>query len=147
MKEYKVYGLLKKDKIVYVGCTGRKNVNDRIKAHKYLDKNFDSYRVLCRCLTKENAKVLEEFYICKYDTFNNGLNKTKDGLVDFKKGYEAGIKITSKRVRVYNGEGFDEIYKSTGEAGRQLNLSQSNLSKVARGKRSRISGYKVEYID
>ena len=52
----------------------------------------------------------------------------------------------SKQIRVWNDHGYSWIFPSVREAQRILNLSASNLSWVASGKRKQTKGYYAEYI-
>lgn len=51
----------------------------------------------------------------------------------------------SKQVRVWNDEGFDQVFPSIIEAQRILGVG--NLARVARGVRPQAKGYHAEYIE
>ena len=56
-------------------------------------------------------------------------------------------KSKMKLIRVWNDKGFDRVFDSLNDAVTQLNVSQSNLSKVANGQRSHTKGYYAEYLE
>ncbi len=53
----------------------------------------------------------------------------------------------SRRVRIYNENGYDKTYNSAIMACRDLGLSSGNLSNVINGKFKHTRGYQAEYID
>lgn len=128
---YKVYKLIKDNTPIYIGITNKKYLCDRIAQHKWLGKNFDSYELI----EETNNTSREEYWIEYYDTFNNGLNKTKDG---------TNLKLP-KQIRVWNRT-FDKTYKSLSEACKELNLHLGNLSYVANDKQESTKGYKAKYL-
>jgi hypothetical protein len=92
-----VYGI--KNKITnkyYIGsCTNKRGICDRFRRHIYhlklnthhsqkLQRSFDKYDkdlvkwefILFEEITKENYKIREQYYINKFDSYNNGYNST-----------------------------------------------------------------------
>ena len=60
--------------------------------------------------------------------------------------YKYAVSKTSKKTAQYDLEGkYIATYKSTGEAGRILGLSQGHISDVCRGKRKQTGGYIFKY--
>ena len=73
---YTVYAIKRHDKVLYVGKTI--NFKRRMYEHRYrkkLDKTHQ-FLILEENLPQADAKIKEEFYISKYDTFENGWNRT-----------------------------------------------------------------------
>ena len=66
----------------YVGKTSVKNLRKRINSHKtskrFKNVNFN-YEILYETFDHDDVLNKETYYIEYYDTFNNGLNKTKTG--------------------------------------------------------------------
>lgn len=54
-------------------------------------------------------------------------------------------KAHSKEIRVFKND-FSKVYPNTLVAGKSLGLDPSSVSKVARGKRKKVGGYKVVYV-
>lgn len=75
-----VYKLTRADGLEYVGITC--NLQKRLNAHK-ISKRFSEYQILdVEVLFRgsyDECSLLEESFITEYDTFNNGLNTSKDG--------------------------------------------------------------------
>ena len=138
----KIYMLIKNNIPVYIGLTKQRWLSNRISAHRYNNKSgfrkykdFDSYELI----EETDDPSRESYWIKYYDTFNNGYNETKHGV---------GINYP-RRVHVFNNDGFNKIYDSMDEACIELNLDNSNLSKVCRHKYKRkiIKGFKAEFIE
>jgi predicted GIY-YIG superfamily endonuclease len=164
---YKVYALLDKDKIVYVGYTKR-SLHDRWRRHKqdYPERERLKIQLLQEFENKEQAKAAEVLFQKQYDTVKNGLNKcyghtNHDGsrLIEpgrntrIKSGQKLNeelriknlreaIKNQRKKVRCTN-TGIE--YESISECAKVLNLSIGNLSLVLRGKRPHTKGLKFEF--
>ena len=68
---YSIYGIKEKedDPVYYIGRT--KNLQQRKRQHKYLGRT-GVFVVLATCDNKEDAVIIERYYISKYrDTVNN----------------------------------------------------------------------------
>jgi hypothetical protein len=75
-----VYKIVRNDDKIYIGITI--NWEKRLKAHTKSDRfniGIKSSDVLVECSTYEEAEELEEYYIEKFDSFNNGLNLSVNG--------------------------------------------------------------------
>lgn len=60
--------------------------------------------------------------------------------------YKYATNKTSKKTAQYDLNGnLINVFKSTGEAGRILGISQAHISEVCRGKRNQTGGYKFKY--
>lgn len=80
MKSTVVYKITRKDDMEYIGITVDRA--RRFKAHEKSNRfsiGIKNVEILAECDTYEEAEDLEEYYIEKYDTFNNGLNTTYNG--------------------------------------------------------------------
>ena len=138
---YKIYMLLKDDKPIYIGMTSIKYLCNRAAKHRYCGKDFDTYELIE--LTEDSTR--EAYWVSYYDTYNNGLNKSIDGI-----GLIGGLtsgSIPKKPVMVFNDEGFKKEYESVAEAARQLDLNKSHLGSVCRGKLKQHKGFKAKYIE
>ena len=61
---------------------------------------------------------------------------------------ERVAKAQSKSVAQYTKDGeLIKVWSSTNEAGRQLSISQSNISRVAQGKRKTCCGFVWKYVE
>lgn len=67
-----IYGLVRGSRVVYVGITN--NLARRTAAHK-ATKQFDTVRVLGTHETRQGGRIIEQNFINKYNTINNGYNK------------------------------------------------------------------------
>jgi len=77
---YSVYCITRNDGLRYIGKA--KNIKTRINSHKKSErfKSHDiTYEILFQSENHELIEDAEEFYINWFDTYNNGLNKTKNG--------------------------------------------------------------------
>ncbi len=64
----------------YIGTTTSVNFYRRMRSHsrgRFKDRNFSVQ--LLECGTNPEIFDMEETYVTKYDTYNNGLNLTRDG--------------------------------------------------------------------
>ena len=77
---YTIYTVKVDGNSVYVGCTKTK-LNDRWRPGK-LREAFGSDAIIepvAICKSERLAKCTEAFFIAKFDTYNNGSNKTPNG--------------------------------------------------------------------
>lgn len=132
----KIYRLIKNNNTIYVGATTKKYLCHRVGHHKYLGKNFDSYELI----EETDDPSREAYWIDYYDTYNNGLNTSDNGI-----GGQSNIN-KKRKVRVYN-DVYDNTFDSFTEAANELSLNCSSMSKVARGVEKTHKGYKISYID
>ena len=103
------------DKVIYIGQTGnfkkRKSEHfsdKRRRVTKYMfDEGYDNFEMyvleeLSDDTTLEEMRNKEQFYIDKFDTFNNGLNKRRSGNIsaDWKE-YCRDLKRTDKYKEKY----------------------------------------------
>lgn len=75
-----VYKMTRKDNLEYIGITI--DLNKRMSAHskhKRFLMGIKKVEILKTCDTYKEAEMLEEYYIQKFDTYNNGLNESIDG--------------------------------------------------------------------
>ena len=88
MTQYKdrthvVYLLKRKsDQLPYVGITIKDRIQNRINCHKISDRfhNDDfTFEILEESKDRTYIEMKEEYYIEKYDSFENGLNKSPEG--------------------------------------------------------------------
>ena len=77
MAGYVVYCLIKDKKACYVGVTGRNRVDKRIKEHRALGKDFDTYLVIKEYKTKRDALIAENSIIKLHSIFDIGLTNAK----------------------------------------------------------------------
>lgn len=75
-----VYMVDRDDGLKYVGITVNpsRRKSEHIKSDRFKGK-FVKFTILETCDTYDEAEDLEEYYIAKFDTYNNGLNMTVDG--------------------------------------------------------------------
>jgi hypothetical protein len=81
MKYYLIYLLTRDDGPQYVGTTDTDNFKNRMQQHKQSDR-FNGHAFECQIVAQDpNISIhdLEESYIELLDTFENGLNSSKDG--------------------------------------------------------------------
>lgn len=77
---YSVYVITREDGKQYVGITNR--LRKRMLEHKGDDRfegYFFTYEIISEGHSFEEARRIETLYVRLYDTYSNGLNKTKDG--------------------------------------------------------------------
>lgn len=76
-----VYKLIREDNQIYIGISV--NFNARLNAHRkskrFSELKIKEYEILYECDTYEEAELLEEKMIKKYDSFYNGLNESVNG--------------------------------------------------------------------
>ena len=76
-----VYKLIREDNQIYIGISV--NFNSRLNAHRkskrFSELKIKEYEILYECDTYEEAELLEEKMIKKYDSFYNGLNESVNG--------------------------------------------------------------------
>ena len=150
---YSVYKIEKDDKILYIGKTI--NFKRRKWEHTYrrkLDKTYN-FIVIIDNLTKEEAKLKEEELIKKYDTVNNGWNrtygegtkgvKTKSNDGRFKPNNE--IHKLRKKKRVLHIE-TGIIYNSARECGEELGFPPNKINTVCCGNYKSYKKNHFKYI-
>lgn len=131
-----VYKLTREDGLEYIGIA--KNFKNRLIQHKnhsdlFKDLKIKKYEFLFEG-TYQECYDLEEHFIAKYDTFNNGLNKTKHG-----KGYSNTPKFTtlgkvfSEESKQKMSEARKRFFENGGKnwsmlnSGYKLNLSEEQI--------------------
>lgn len=75
-----IYLITRKDGQQYVGITY--DMKKRMREHSYSERfkmGIESVSIIKECETYTEASELEEKYIEEYDTFRNGLNRSKNG--------------------------------------------------------------------
>ena len=151
---YTVYVIKQNDKVYYVGKTI--NFKRRVYEHRYrrnLDKTY-LFVALEDNLSKEDAKIKEEFYIEKYNTIEKGWNRTagegsrkvKNAQGDgrFSKGNEEFKKRKIKKVIcVETGK----IYDSVRECAKDMGVYESGIYQVCNGANKTYNKMHFEYID
>ena len=150
--QYNIYCLKENGVIRYIGCTTRE-LNIRFSEHvrrKFLNESEYNIELIEKVEDFESAKEKGEYYIEKYDTVDNGLNKTyglgTKGLsanpTSFQKDNRYG-ECGTKPVRCLE-TGVE--YESLTQCANSLNLSISKISAVCRGKRKTTGGYHFEFV-
>jgi predicted GIY-YIG superfamily endonuclease len=150
---YSIYKIEKDGKILYIGKTV--NFKRRKWEHTYrrkLDKTYN-FVVIIDNLTKEEAKLKEEELIKKYDTVNNGWNRTygeghkgvetKNGDGRFKPNNE--IHKLRKKKKVLHIE-TKRVYNSTRECAEKLNIPIDGIHSVCNGKRKSYKNNHFKYV-
>lgn len=95
----------------------------------------------------ENLEWMTAKENCNYGTRNERIRKSLGKPAVCKAIGEATRKRLSKPVAQYTKDGeFVKIWPSTNGAGRQLELSQSNISKAARGINETYGGFVWKYV-
>lgn len=150
---YTIYIIKQNEKAFYVGKTV--NFKRRMYEHRYrkkLDKSFQ-FIILEEKLTREDAKIREEYYIEKYNTFRNGWNrtagegarkvKTKQGDGRFSKGNQAAKNRKLKRVLcVETGK----VYDSVKECAEAIDGKEFSVYNVCRGQNKTYKKMHFKYI-
>ena len=150
---YTIYIIKQNEKAFYVGKTV--NFKRRMYEHRYrkkLDKSFQ-FIILEEKLTQEDAKIREEYYIEKYNTFKNGWNrtagegtrkvKTKQGDGRFSKGNQAAKNRKLKRVLcVETGK----VYDSVKECAEAIDGKEFSIYNVCRGQNKTYKKMHFKYI-
>lgn len=79
MKTY-VYKITRADNKEYIGITVKlkKRIRDHSNSDRFKD-GISNIEILSTCDSYEEAEVLEEQFIAKYNTFHDGLNKSING--------------------------------------------------------------------
>lgn len=85
---YYIYGLLKENRVVYVGQS--KNVKARLRKHRNSDKIFDNHIILDESENKNNE--LENYYIIKHGPMYNKATNKKWATISAKDYFEKFIK-------------------------------------------------------
>jgi hypothetical protein len=82
MEKILIYKITRSDGKQYIGQAIERRISRRMSSHRGT-KRFRgftfSYEILDSSYIQEEVDNLEEMYILKYDTYNNGLNNTKSG--------------------------------------------------------------------
>ena len=116
------------DKVIYIGETV--NFQSR-KQHHLRDKERpidyymyvqgrDNFKIsvleeLNEDLSKEEMKNKEQYYIDKFDTYNNGLNKRKSGNISKTKDYNKNRTKKSRELNPDHYKQYNDNYYSTQE--------------------------------
>lgn len=123
---YFIYVITRDDGKVYVGTTNSKRLYHRMCHHKYSTRfrnHSFTYEIVAAWKTSEVFEY-EEYFIQKYDSFLNGLNRSKDGkgnhlsaafsTLGWKMSEETKRKIgeKSKRARKAKGHKFSAEVKA-----------------------------------
>ena len=150
---YTVYIIKQNEKVFYVGKTA--NFKRRMYEHRYRKKLDNSFQfiILEENLTQDDAKIREEYYIEKHDTFKNGWNrtagegtrkvKTKQGDGRFSKGNQAAKNRKPKKVLcVETGK----VYNSVKECAEAINGKESSIYNVCRGQNKTYRKMHFKYI-
>lgn len=88
-----VYKLTREDGQIYIGITinFRKRLTEHKNSKRFKEFGIKEYTILEECETYNEAEILEEKYIKKFDSFHNGLNNSING-----KGNHLSKKFTTK---------------------------------------------------
>jgi len=73
MGMYVLYCLIKDNKPCYVGVTPERRIWDRIKEHRNVKKDFDTYTIIKHYKTKKEALIAENAIIKLNSIFDIGL--------------------------------------------------------------------------
>jgi len=79
--KYIIYKLTRDDGQIYIGTTDNRHIKKRLYDHKR-SKRFNKYSFTVEILEENNDITIhdkEQYYIKKFDSYNNGLNDTIDG--------------------------------------------------------------------
>ena len=150
---YTIYKIEKDGKILYIGKTI--NFQRRKREHTYkrkLDKTYN-FIVIIDNLTREEAKLKEEELIKKYDTVNNGWNRTygeghkgvetKNNDGRFKPNNEIH-KLRKKKKVLHIETGIE--YNSVRECGEALGFPSNPIHYVCNGGRKSYKKNHFKYI-
>ena len=157
MKTYYVYELVNQSaEIEYIGCSYRPK--ERYYAHtcingKFYGRNDIEVKIIKSFNNRLDALTFEgEHKIKNGFEWSEDVGRKKAGAMGGKisgklVGKMNGIRGSSKSVNIYDYSTNEFIgnYYSIREAARQLNVYQSPLTAVAKGKYKQHKGYKVEY--
>lgn len=135
-----VYLITRTDNTKYVGIT--LNMNKRLSEHRR-SKRFESgvkeHIALSACDDYSEARKLEEYFITKYDTYNNGLNMTPNGgkLKDCEKFNTLGLKFSdeTKSKMCENHWSKTGSYRQNGRT-----LSKETKDKMSAGRVGKFHG-------
>lgn len=114
-------------------------------------KNF-KFDIIEECDNTNDLNRLEKYYIEKYDTFNNGYNKTTGGQ-SFNLSIDCRIQMSrnskySKEVCVYDNSGkLLSNFSSANKAARELDINPKSIFRVLSGKRNRHKGLYFKWKD
>ena len=146
------------------GKNGKKYIRNNLKfgnaIQKYGWDNFEHIILYKGCPAM--LDLLEEMYIKKYDSINNGYNLTSGGnknkiisdetkkkLREAQKNnknihrFTLGNKSTSKKVRCIET---GEVFENTIVASKFMNKNKHSVAKCCRGEQNTCGGYHWEYI-
>ena len=150
---YTVYVIKRHDKVLYVGKTI--NFKRRMYEHRYrkkLDKTHQ-FLILEENLPQADAKIKEEFYISKYDTFENGWNRTagegtrnvksKQGDGRFTKGNDA---VKYRKIKKVFCVETGETYNTVKECAEAIGGTETGIYQVCNGKNKTYKKMHFKYI-
>lgn len=171
LNNYKVY--YHKNKInnkLYIGITNKENASNRWGKNgnkyarqpkfyraikKYGWSNFD-HEVIIENLSAEQAKLIEQFLIKKYNTRINGYNATDggEGLVGFTHSEETKKKMSDSALgkpgtnnRAIRCIELKKVFSSAKEASDFVNLAAPTITRVCQQIRPTAGGYHWCYED
>jgi hypothetical protein len=126
-----VYKITREDDLVYVGITVnyKKRIMDHTRSERF-SIGIKSSEILAECKTYEEAEELEEYYINIYDSFNYGLNKSKNG-----KGNHLSKKFSTKGFK-FSEESRKKMSESAKARGMSFSVMEASRSPKARKKMS-----------
>ena len=110
---------------------------------KYGWNNFDHIILYKGCPAM--LDLLEEMYIKKYNSINNGYNLTSGG-IKFKLSKESQLKATQSRYKKVRCLENGKIFGSVMSAAEYININKHAMSACCRGKTHTCGGYHWEYI-
>lgn len=150
MKKYTIYAIEKTNgKKIYVGQTTQV-VKYRYNKHlvlKKLDPSLHNLVILEETYDKLEAYRLEEYYIAKFNTVEDGLNIAHGvggkGLVPSKNSGMFTSEGQFKKVRCVET---DEVFNSAKECSEKMGLLRSGISMVCNGERNSHRGYTFEFV-
>lgn len=126
-----VYKITRDDDQVYIGITIDYRLKNRMSVHKGSErfKNHDfEYEILFESEDRSTIYEKEEYYINLYDSFKNGLNKTKGG-----KGYGHNSKNFTTFGYKFNEKSKKKMSISAKERAKREGIKRSELMKRVHG--------------
>lgn len=127
-----VYKITRNDGKVYIGITV--DLKKRLKAHENsirFSMGIKEFEVLNECTSYEEAEDLEEFYIDEFDTFENGLNLSKNG-----KGNHNSKNFTTRNYK-YSQE--SRLKMSESAKKRVIRIGPPNAKPMSKEVRKKLS--------
>lgn len=104
---YSIYKLTDTNDELYIGYTSK--VENRLRSHKS-KRDVKSFDIIYQSKDKEHILDMEETFISEYDSYNNGLNKTKNGKGIFGVRYDtSGFKFSKESKQLMSRKAKERI--------------------------------------